>query len=202
MTQNVFRFIVLLVCFLAAVPCATIAAEAVGDTTSSKAGGSMAAAQPSFFENGISVERATLAEGDTCVALVLRSTHNGMDALTAANTDAAKQAVLIDHRMHRDVPKIEIWPDKPLELERGIACIILRELKRPLKAGDSFELKLVFERSAPLTVPVKVVAPSGPRSIAPTSETARTITLSAPTAAGAPPPKASGAATNDKGRTP
>jgi len=92
---------------------------------------------------------------------------NGGDAadrLVSASTPAAERAELHAHlheggvmRM-RQVEAIEVHPGEPAVLAPGGLHVMLMGLTRPLKVGDRFPLTLVFERAAPKTVEVAVLA--------------------------------------------
>lgn len=122
------------------------------------------AAREVYHGDGIVVSDVFLREGDNCVSLTLTSKTEGLDALLSARTDIADKIVLIDQRMHRDVTKIELLPEKPLRLERGVACLILRGMKTQPKQGDVFSVDLTFDRAPAQTVVVKVVAAQSPVS--------------------------------------
>jgi copper(I)-binding protein len=109
----------------------------------------------------VAAGNATLRADSNCVNLTMVSKGEGIESLLGASTSIAKTAVLIDQRMHRDVPRIELLPGKPVTLEDGGACIILRELKRPA-VGSAFPLTLVFAKAGNVTVNVKTIAGEAP----------------------------------------
>ncbi len=111
---------------------------------------------------GIVARNAFLEEGDNCISLTLDSKTIGMDAILEAKSDIAGSVMLIDQRMHKEVKKIEIWPDRPLTLKRGAACLILRDMRAQLAAGQQFKLTLAFENAPPIAVDVTVVVPQVP----------------------------------------
>jgi periplasmic copper chaperone A len=59
----------------------------------------------------------------------------------------------------RQVNAIDLPAGKTVELKPGGLHIMFIGLKAPLKAGDSFPLKLKFEKAGEVTVEVKVEAP-------------------------------------------
>ena len=59
----------------------------------------------------------------------------------------------------RQVDSIALPAGKTVELKPGGLHIMFMGLKAPLKAGDSFPMKLKFEKAGEVTVQVKVEAP-------------------------------------------
>ena len=59
----------------------------------------------------------------------------------------------------RQVDSIALPAGKTVELKPGGLHIMFMGLKAPLKAGDSFPMKLKFEKAGEVTVDVKVEAP-------------------------------------------
>lgn len=104
----------------------------------------------------IAIENAHLEVGTSCVAMRLTNKGKTLDALLKAETPVGK-AVMISQTMHQDVPRIEIYPEKPTTLQLGLMCIIVRGVKTPFKAGDSFDLTLTFEKAPAKKVRVSVV---------------------------------------------
>jgi copper(I)-binding protein len=105
----------------------------------------------------ITADHVRMIEGDHCVSMTLTNNGAMIDALLVAKTPIAEQAVLVDQRMHHDVQKIELLPKTPLKIEPGRACIILRNMPAPPKAGDTFTIALTFEHAASITASVSVV---------------------------------------------
>jgi copper(I)-binding protein len=103
-------------------------------------------------------KNAFLLHGTNCVSMALLNKGKIIDALVAAKTSVADGAVLIDQRMHRDVEKIEMLPNVPLTIAAGNACIILRDVKTELAAGDTFTMTLFFAKADPINVNVHVTA--------------------------------------------
>lgn len=110
----------------------------------------------------ITADDARMIEGDHCVSMTLTNNGTMIDALLAVKTSIAGKVVLIDQRMHHDVQKIELLPKTPLKIEPGKACIILRSMATPLKAGDIFTIALSFEHAASITASVSVVSGDHP----------------------------------------
>lgn len=106
----------------------------------------------------ISAEKAVLVEGSNCIGVKLTNHGKIIDALVKASSPIARQAVLIDQKMHRDVQKIELLPGIPNTLSPGMACIILRDYGATPKAGDRFLLNLEFLYAKPVAVEVMVEA--------------------------------------------
>lgn len=125
------------------------------------------AAHATYHGKGIIVSDAFLEEGDNCVSMTLTSKTQGIDAVMGAATPVAGKVVLIDQRMHKDVPKIEMMPDVPLKIARGTVCLILRDMKTPPKAGEKFQITLKFDRAPSVIAQVKVVAQAASSEPAP-----------------------------------
>lgn len=62
----------------------------------------------------------------------------------------------------RQVDSIALPAGKTVELKPGGLHIMFMGLKAPLKAGESFPMKLKFEKAGEVTVDVKVEAPGQP----------------------------------------
>ncbi|MCW3473635.1 copper chaperone PCu(A)C [Limobrevibacterium gyesilva] len=67
----------------------------------------------------------------------------------------------------RAVPVLPLEAGKPVELKPGSYHIMLMDLKRQLKPGDSFPITLTFEKAAPVTATVTVgkAGASGPEAM-------------------------------------
>jgi copper(I)-binding protein len=89
------------------------------------------------------------------------------DRLLAASTPVAKTVELHSMTMEGDVMRmrqldaIEVPAGKTVELKPGGMHLMLMGLKAPLKAGDSFALKLKFEKAGEVAVQAKVRAANG-----------------------------------------
>jgi copper(I)-binding protein len=86
------------------------------------------------------------------------------DRLVAASADVSKAVELHEMKMAGDVMKmrqvdaIALQAGQTVELKPGGYHVMFIGLKAPLKAGDSFPVKLKFERAGEVTVDVKVQA--------------------------------------------
>lgn len=105
--------------------------------------------------------RPTLDGVTTGVAyLTLTSPHD--DALTGVTTDAAGKAELHDHLMEdgimrmRQVKEVALKGGTPARMGSGGLHIMMFDMKRALKAGDTLTLTLHFALSPDVTVTVPV----------------------------------------------
>ena len=89
----------------------------------------------------------------------------GDDRLLSASAGVSSAVELHSMSMEGDVMRmrqvdaIELPAGKTVELKPGGLHVMFMGLKAPLKAGDSFPLKLKFEKAGEVTVDVKVEAP-------------------------------------------
>lgn len=91
--------------------------------------------------------------------------HGAADRLVAIASRAAKSAEL--HRMVMDGDVMKMEPVGPLDLPAGAMLnmapggmhVMLMDLVRPLKQGDTVELTLTFEKAGAVTVTVPVASP-------------------------------------------
>ena len=97
--------------------------------------------------------------------------RGGDDRLLSVSAAVAGAVELHSMKMEGDVMRmrqveaIALPAGKTVELAPGGLHIMFLGLKAPLKAGESFPLKLRFERAGELTVNVKVEAPgAGPQT--------------------------------------
>ncbi|MGW0660338.1 copper chaperone PCu(A)C [Streptodolium elevatio] len=91
--------------------------------------------------------------------LVLQNDGGTADRLVSVTTDIAPSATLhqtVDNRMQQ-VEAIDIPAHGKGVLGRGGAHIMFEETTRPLKKGDTVDVTLTFEKSAPITVRVPVL---------------------------------------------
>ena len=109
--------------------------------------------------------RAT-ASGQTTGGGFLKLENGGADdKLLSASADVAKSVELHIMAMEGDVMRmrqvdgIALPAGKTVELKPGGLHIMFVGLKAPLKAGDTFPLKLKFEKAGEVEVMVKVEAP-------------------------------------------
>ena len=89
------------------------------------------------------------------------------DRLVSASAAVSKSVELHMMKMEGDVMQmrqvdaIELQAGKTVELKPGGFHVMFIGLKAPLKAGDTFAMKLKFEKAGEVTVDVKVEAPGG-----------------------------------------
>jgi copper(I)-binding protein len=108
---------------------------------------------------------------DTRVGMVfvtLTNTAAGPDRLVSASSPAAAKVEFHRH-VHADgtmkmqqQAAIDLPPGSPVRFAPGGLHVMLDGLKARLVAGQSFPLTLTFAASAPLTIPVTVVAQGAP----------------------------------------
>lgn len=98
----------------------------------------------------------------SAVYFVLRNRGSQADRLVAASTAVAGRVELHETRQEGDmmrmapVQTVEIPAGGEVVFKPGGLHVMLMDLKRDLKVGDSFELTLKFERAGELTVTVPV----------------------------------------------
>jgi copper(I)-binding protein len=94
----------------------------------------------------------------------LRNSGATADALTAVEADVAGKVQIHDTTMDgmvmrmRRLDKLSLPAGETVKVAPGGVHIMLIGLKTPLKAGDSFPLKLVFEKAGSIDVTVQVQA--------------------------------------------
>jgi periplasmic copper chaperone A len=95
----------------------------------------------------------------------------GNDKLLSVSAEVSKTVELHEMKMEGDVMKmrqvdgIELQAGKTVELKPGGYHVMFIGLKAPLKLGDSFPVKLKFEKAGEVTVDVKVEAPGADHSM-------------------------------------
>ena len=95
----------------------------------------------------------------------------GNDKLLSVSAEVSKTVELHEMKMEGDVMRmrqvdgIELQAGKTVELKPGGYHVMFIGLKAPLKAGDSFPVKLKFEKAGEVTVDVKVEAPGADHSM-------------------------------------
>ena len=95
----------------------------------------------------------------------------GNDKLLSVSAEVSKAVELHEMKMEGDVMKmrqvegIDLQAGKTVELKPGGYHVMFIGLKAPLKAGDSFPVKLKFEKAGEVTVDVKVEAPGADHSM-------------------------------------
>ncbi|HHN67876.1 MAG TPA: copper chaperone PCu(A)C [Thermopetrobacter sp.] len=111
--------------------------------------------------------RPSLGAGRNSAAfMALVNTADRPDALIKAESDVATRVGLHTHRRKtidgqmvmqmRPVKQMDIPARGRTVLQPGGLHIMLFGVKKPLKPGDSFTLRLTFQRAAPLTITVPV----------------------------------------------
>ena len=106
------------------------------------------------------------AAKNSAAFMTLVNTADRPDALIAAESDVATRVGLHTHRRKtidgqmvmqmRPVAKMDIPANGKTQLKPGGLHIMLFGVKRPLKPGDSFTLKLIFQHAQPVTITVPV----------------------------------------------
>ncbi len=94
--------------------------------------------------------------------------NNGAEAdhLVAASTNVARAAEVSGVRILQDAPNqrhlvnIDIPPGGKIVFAPGGYHILLRNLKHPLVAGETFKITLTFEKAGDIPLEVKVEAPN------------------------------------------
>lgn len=89
------------------------------------------------------------------------------DRLVSVSADVSNSVELHEMKMEGDVMKmrqvdaIALQAGQTVELKPGGYHLMLVGLKAPLKAGESFPMKLKFEKAGEVMVDVKVEVPGG-----------------------------------------
>jgi periplasmic copper chaperone A len=108
--------------------------------------------------------RATIGTAKTgIVYFKLANRTNDADRLRALTTDVADRAEVHLHAMKNGVMTmdriacLELVPNSQIEFAPGGLHVMLIGLSRPLRQGDSFALRFIFDRAGEtsVTVPVK-----------------------------------------------
>ena len=87
---------------------------------------------------------------------------SGADRLVAASSPVCAMAQLHVHLMHngvmemRPVSAINVDAGSPTVLQPGGLHIMLMQLKKPLKQGETFPMTLTFQKAGAITVQVSV----------------------------------------------
>ncbi len=112
--------------------------------------------------------RATVPGQEVGVAyLTIENSGPTMDRLIAASSTVARSVQLHSSQMDQGMasmhhePRLDIPAHSRLEMKPGGLHLMLQDLKQPLHEGDTFHLKLKFEKSGEveLSVPVKPLLP-------------------------------------------
>jgi len=108
--------------------------------------------------------RAALAGRTSAAYMTIENTTDALDRLVSATSPAARVVELHTHIMDggvmrmRPVTAIEVNPGEPAVLRPGGLHIMLIDLVRPLRQGETIALTLRFERAGEVTVTVPVLA--------------------------------------------
>jgi periplasmic copper chaperone A len=132
---------------------------------------SLAAAAQDTHAGSLTIEqpwaRPSIGES-TNSAAYMKITNGGdaADRLTAVKTDVAGDTMLHESRMENGVMKmvhlgngIEVPAHGTAELKPLGMHVMLMDLKRPLKAGETIPMTLVFEHQGDVPIKVKVGQP-------------------------------------------
>lgn len=114
--------------------------------------------------------RAALAGRTSAAYMTIENTTEALDRLVAATSPVARVVELHTHIMDggvmrmRPVAAIEVNPGEPAVLRPGGLHIMLIDLQRPLRAGETIPLTLRFETAGEVTVqvPVQPAGAAGP----------------------------------------
>lgn len=98
------------------------------------------------------------ADGNTAVYVPILNEGDRTVYLTGVETDVTDRAVLriVEDGKSRLVDRVAFEPGRPLALAPWREHIWLEHVKKPLKAGDSFDLALDFGAAGKVTVAVEV----------------------------------------------
>jgi copper(I)-binding protein len=94
--------------------------------------------------------------------VTIRNTGAAADALLSASTDAVKAVELHETRREggtmkmRPLPRAELPAGDRIELKPGGHHLMLLDLKRDLKVGDTVRLHLTFEKAAEVVLDAPV----------------------------------------------
>lgn len=125
----------------------------------------------SYAESGIELKDAWVRgtpPGTTITALYLNIENKGSekDALVSASSNVSKVAEIHTTSVDdKGVAKMEMLQSLSIpagavtKLEPGGIHIMLIDLNKPLKSGESVEVELVFENAGPLKAQAKVKGP-------------------------------------------
>ena len=109
--------------------------------------------------------RATVPGQPTGGAFMVLVNKGGADRLLGISADVARSTELHEMKMENDVMRmrqvdaIALQSGQTVELKPGGYHLMFVGLKAPLKAGESFPMKLKFEKAGEVTVDVKVEVP-------------------------------------------
>lgn len=115
--------------------------------------------------------RATAAGQPTGGGFMKFVNGGGNDKLLSVSAEISRAVEMHEMKMEGDVMKmrqvdgIELPASKTVELKPGAYHLMFIGLKAPLKVGDTFPVKLKFEKAGVVTVDVKVEAPGADHSM-------------------------------------
>jgi copper(I)-binding protein len=129
----------------------------------------LAATANEFKAGAITIDhpyaRATVAGQPTGGGFMRLVNGGSADRLVSASAGVSKSVELHVMKMEGDVMQmrqvdaIDLQPGKTVELKPGGYHVMFIGLKAPLKAGDTFPMRLKFEKAGEVSVNVKVEAP-------------------------------------------
>jgi copper(I)-binding protein len=107
--------------------------------------------------------RATPGHATSGAVYFTVTDHGAADHITGVSTPAAGMAMLHQSFVENGVSKMRmlddlaLQPDKPVVLKPSGIHVMLEELQKPLKVGDTFPLTVTFATAPPVTVTVTVL---------------------------------------------
>ena len=114
--------------------------------------------------------RATAAGQPTGGGFMKLVNGGAADRLLSASAEVSKSVEIHEMKMEGDVMKMRqvdglaLQAGQTVELKPGGYHVMFIGLKAPLKAGESFPVRLKFEKAGEVTVDVKVEAPGADHS--------------------------------------
>jgi hypothetical protein len=138
------------------------AATATATATATAPGAAQAPAAPPAIAVHEPWARAALQGRTSAAYMTVENGTDTIDRLVSASSPVARVVELHTHLMDggvmrmRPVTAIEVNPGEPAMLRPGGLHIMLIDLARPLRAGETIPLTLRFERAGEMTVEVPV----------------------------------------------
>jgi hypothetical protein len=139
---------------------------ALGAFTLNAAGTAMPLQAHEFKKGALTIDhpfaRATIAQRPGAAFAVIMNAGSEDDRLIGASTPAADRAEMHTHLMEngvarmRQVDAIDVPAGGSAELKPGGYHIMMFNLDKPLKEGETFPLTLTFEKAGAVEVTVKV----------------------------------------------
>jgi copper(I)-binding protein len=135
--------------------------------------GSLAVGLPLSWGQPIHVESPWVREAPPMaqaagVFMTIKNASDQADRLTRAESPAARAVEIHQTRIVGDmatmepVPFVEIPAQGEVVLKPGGLHIMLIDPKKPIRAGDTVSMTLVFEKAGPMTLEVPVKKMEGP----------------------------------------